>query len=752
MTQLPATVREPIAAPPSGASPSAGERNVTFQDVLSILKRRLVLVIFLLLFFGALASGAWILGYFYFPLYPGEAFVECISDKPKPVFTTADLALNQKEFERFVLTQAQFVKSPNVLMEVLKTAEVKATDWYARHQEDLLLEFEDLVRAAPYRGTNLMRISVETRSPDDPHKIVNKIVEHYLAQAQENNVGSFRRERDSYRSELETVANQIRDKREQLLALQKRMPPGFTSFESDASAQAYTDAKTAVAELELTTQELESLYNIYASPQGAALSPEDLQFVEADPTVAALSNQLYLVEQQLAIERERLGANHRDVERLEQTRAVVDEELTKLRQQKSGDVRRFREEQVQTAWLTSQQSLLLARERLADAEAYMADMDSVVAQYRLLEEEITTLKEKRDKINEYIDDVERIIRERSAIRVEPRQNAIPPLERSFPRPILLVAGWMIVLVLAFGIPLLLEFVDQSLRTPLDVARHLRLPLLGVLPDADDEEIDIDKLETAAQDVPQSMFAEVFRGIRTNLHFASPADRQRSMVITSPRPEDGKTTVACNLAMVLAAGGRRVLLVDANLRRPAIHRVFRNEGKGGLSNILVGDGRLGDLAYRTKVANLDVLACGTLPPNPAELLESPQMTRFIEEATKAYDQVIVDAPPVLLASDACILAGKTDGVILVCRARVDSRGIGARACDLLRRVEAHIFGGILNAAQVRRGGYFREQLRTFYEYRAGDKESYGAMPGSLPTGPKGENRKAKGEIPNDAAED
>jgi len=731
MTDMPATDREPVEVPVSRPQGPSGEVNVTLRDVLSVLKRRLVLVVFLAILFGALGTGAWVAAYVYYPSYSGEAFVECISDKPKPVFTTADQALNQKEFERFVRTQAEFVRSPSVLMEVLKSAEVRATQWYRNHQDRLLLEFEDLIQATPHRGTNLLRISAQTRSPADPHVIVNKVVEYYLAQVQENNVGSFRRERDSYQTELEAVNNQIRDKQEQLLTLQKRMPPGFTSFESNASAEGYAEAKSAVAQLELSTQELESLYNVYASPGGAALSPEDLQFVEADPIVAALSNQIHLVQQQLAIERERLGANHREVKRLDQTRSVIEDELNKLRQQKSNEVRRFREEQVQTAWLTSQQALLLARERLADVEAYMADMDSVIAQHRLVEEDIFTLKEKRKRINEYIDDVERIIRERSAIRVEPRQTAIAPLERSFPQPILLVAVWMVAWVFAVGLPLLLDFVDQSLRTPQDVLRHLRLPLLGVLPDADDEEMHIDRLETASQDAPRSMFAEMFRGIRTNLHFASPADRQRSIVITSPRPEDGKTTVACNLAMVLAAGGRRILLVDANFRRPSIHRVFPGDGTKGLCNILVGEGRLAELATRTRLPNLDVLTCGPLPPNPAELLESRQMAEFIREATESYDQVILDAPPLLVASDACILAGKTDGVILVCRARVNSRGIAARACGLLRHVGAHIFGAILNAAQVRRGGYFREQLRTFYEYHPEGDEVYGHAQAAAP---------------------
>jgi len=733
MTTLPTTTRERVelSAPPSAGTRDVSSSGVTVQEVAAILKRRTVLVFFLFLLFAAITVGAWLTAFLYFPRYPGEAYVECISDKPKPVYTTASEALNQKEFERFVLTQANFVTSPNVLMDVLQTAEVKNTHWFRDHQDRLLLDFEELVHAGPQRGTNLLKISVQTRSPDDPHIIVNQIVEHYLSRAKEFNVGEYRRERDSYQNDLESIVNQISAKQEQLSELQKRLPPGFASFSSNVAAEDYGEAKTGVAQLELATQELEGLYAVYTQPGGAAMSPEDTQFVESDPTIATLANNLSLVEQQLEIEGGKLGNEHRDVKRLSQTRDVLEAQLDKLRQQRLNEVVAFRQEQLHAAWQSSQHALLLAREKLSDAVAYMADMDSVVTQFRTLSEEIELLKTKREQINDYIGQVGRIIRERAAIRVELRQEAIRPLERSFPRLFLIPAGLALSLVFAIAIPLLLELLDTSLRTPQDVVRHLRIPLLGVLPDADDEEVDIPQLETAVHDAPQSMFAEVFRSIRTNLQFTAPADRQRSIVVTSPRPEDGKTTIACNLATMLAGGGRRVLLVDANFRKPAIHHIFKvRSPAGGLSSILVGQATLSDLVVKTEINRLDVLVSGPLPPNPAELVGSDQMVKFIAEATEAYDQIILDAPPVLLASDASVLATRVDGVVIVCRARVNSRGIGGRACSLLRRVEAHLFGGILNAAQVRRGGYFREQLRTYYDYRS-DGDEYRASQNALP---------------------
>jgi capsular exopolysaccharide synthesis family protein len=240
--------------------------------------------------------------------------------------------------------------------------------------------------------------------------------------------------------------------------------------------------------------------------------------------------------------------------------------------------------------------------------------------------------------------------------------------------------------------------------------------LGTVPHSDDEEVNIDRVETAVRDAPQSMIAEAFRVMRTNLQFSAPQDRQRTLLITSPRPDDGKTTVACNLAAALALAGRRVLLVDANLRRPALHTVFDKVGPVGLSNCLVGETELDKVVAKTGLVNLDVVGSGPTPPNPAELLNGALARRFLDQALARYDQIIIDTPPVLLASDAAVLASMVDGVILVFRAKDNSRGQAQRAVNLLDRVNAYLFGGVLNGAQVRRGGYFREQLRMFYEYQ------------------------------------
>jgi capsular exopolysaccharide synthesis family protein len=281
---------------------------------------------------------------------------------------------------------------------------------------------------------------------------------------------------------------------------------------------------------------------------------------------------------------------------------------------------------------------------------------------------------------------------------------------------LIPVGIVAAFALALLIPLGFELLDTSVRTSQDVVRHLAIPLLGLVPHADDEEISVKRVETAVRDAPRSMIAESYRGIRTSLQFSAPTERQRTLLVTSPHAEDGKTSVACNLAMTVAHSGRRVLLVDANLRRPKIHTLFDNVMTVGLSNVLIGDGLFSSMVARTNVDGLDVLGSGPLPPNPGELLGGQRMHDFLSEVVSRYDQIILDTAPVLLANDAQVLAPAVDGTIMVIRAKQNSRGAARRACVQLVDVGAHLFGAVLNAAQVSRGGYFREQLRAYYQYQ------------------------------------
>jgi len=640
--------------------------------------------------------------------------------------------MRQDEHERFVLTQARFLMSPTILGEALKINAVKETNWYKsvmRRNRKPLLELDQDLGAAPVRGTNFLRVSIECRNPNDPAVIVNEVVNQWYHTVKRRTAEEFASEAlDAGKKEEEDLERVMTEKRDRLKVIAQRLPAGARQSPGEnITAQQVRQFGEQVAQLQLELSQLDQYRAMYSDPEGVAVTAEDRAIVEQDPQVAELGRALYLLQQQRASDEKVFGAGHAVLRQLDAQIAAAEAKLSQLRLERLRERRADIREAANTAYDNTRHALFLAQENLAKAEAELQDQDRLLFDYMELENQILQDVEYKLELSKHIKGLARIKIQRTAINVNVAQPAIDPLERSSPSLFLLPVGIVFALLLALGIGLTVELMDKSVRTSQDIVRHLDVAMLGAIPDTDDEEVAIDRVETAVRDHPSSMVAEAFRGIRANLQFAAPAERQRSIVVTSPRADDGKTTVACNLAMSVAQGGRRVLLIDANFRRPAMQRIFDAVQAKGLSNILIGDGDLASYAVKTNIPLLEVLGSGPTPPNPAELLGSPQTRAFLQDAVSRYDQVIIDTPPVLLASEGMVLATVVDGVILVVRAKRDSRGVARRACTLLADVNAHVFGAVLNAAQITRGGYFREQLRAYYDYRPDDGPSAQARP-------------------------
>jgi capsular exopolysaccharide synthesis family protein len=455
-----------------------------------------------------------------------------------------------------------------------------------------------------------------------------------------------------------------------------------------------------------------------ADPGQIAISPQMQQYIQQDPSVMYLNNTIMGLEQQKMILGTKFGENHRVIRELNRQLEAYTQELDRVLQEKEGEIRAFQISTAQTEYLNMVQAELAMRERVLEAEYKQRDLDEGIEKYKGLEDEQRLLEDNYYQIRGYINQLLLVMSDtRSQVRVQLMQDAEPAELPYFPKYEYNVpAGVFLGILLACGVALLLELIDTSIRTPKDIVRHARVPILGTVPDMDDEEIPIDQIELAMQTAPRSMTAEAFRTVRTNLLLSSPSERQRSVLVTSAKPEEGRTTVAINLAIALAQSGRRVLLVDANFHRPRLPEFFPKIGKKGFSNVLLGQVELDSVITSTDMANLDVLGTGPIPPNPTELLTGSYLQDMVTRAAGLYDQVIFDGPPVLLVTDALVMASAVDGLIIVCRAKETSRGVMLRASEHLDQVNARVFGAVLNAARVRRGGYFREQIRTFYDYQ------------------------------------
>ncbi len=301
-----------------------------------------------------------------------------------------------------------------------------------------------------------------------------------------------------------------------------------------------------------------------------------------------------------------------------------------------------------------------------------------------------------------------------------------PLEASFPKwQIFFPGGTVLGLLFGVGLVFLIELLNDLVRTPRDVGRYLHIPLLGVIPDASEDEQarDVDLCHVVRQ-APYSIVSESYRRFRTNLKLSGFA-QSKVLLVTSGMAEDGKTSVAVNLATAFVAENKKVLLIDANFRRPTLHTIFpeaeapapqQQRADFGLSCLLTGRCGYHDVIRPSGIDGLWLIDSGPLPSNPAELLGSSQMEELIKLQRESYDYVIVDGPPVLLVSDAKVLAKFVDGTVLVFNAGATRRGAAQRTIREMKEVNTTIAGCVLFAVKAMKGGYFQEQFRSYQEYQ------------------------------------
>lgn len=261
----------------------------------------------------------------------------------------------------------------------------------------------------------------------------------------------------------------------------------------------------------------------------------------------------------------------------------------------------------------------------------------------------------------------------------------------------LALGLLLGLLLGAGQAILRSVLDQSVSSEKDVAQVTDLPVLGQVVALED---DGNGPALVMEADPHSLRAEAYRRLRTNLQFLGLGEGQRAIVVTASVPGEGKSTTSINLASTLASAGDRVLLIDADLRRPTVAKNLMLEGSVGLTTILIGEARLEDVVQPLELSSLEVLASGPIPPNPAELLGFDAMRQLLAEATARYDIVIIDSPPLLPVTDAAVLAQITNGALVVASSGTVRRPELASALASLEQVDARVLGVVLNKVRAK----------------------------------------------------
>jgi polysaccharide biosynthesis transport protein len=280
------------------------------------------------------------------------------------------------------------------------------------------------------------------------------------------------------------------------------------------------------------------------------------------------------------------------------------------------------------------------------------------------------------------------------------------------------------LLCGIGLAFFLEYLDNTIKNQEHVELVLGIPFLGIIPSIRLENQEEGEVITLRDHYlvthPKSTVAECCRTVRTNLLFMLPENPARRMLITSPGPQEGKSTVVINLGITMAQSGSRVLLMDTDMRRPRLHKTFNIKGGTGLTTAIMGEAEPESVIYHSEVAGLDVMPCGPIPPNPTELFHTDRFVKLVDRLTAQYDRVIFDSPPLLVVADPMILSRMMDGVVLVIKSAHTSREMAKRAVKQVRDVKARILGAVINDLDLAHHDYGYYYYR-HYGYYYGEKE-------------------------------
>jgi capsular exopolysaccharide synthesis family protein len=271
---------------------------------------------------------------------------------------------------------------------------------------------------------------------------------------------------------------------------------------------------------------------------------------------------------------------------------------------------------------------------------------------------------------------------------------------------------------------LLDYLDNTIRSQEDVEKYIKLPYLGHVPSVKDKSKDEYEKRVVVYSAPESSLAEAFKNIRTGIVFSAPPENLKVILVTSTIPSEGKTLVSVNLAATTALDGNKVLLIDADMRRPTIHNTFKVENTVGLSNYLTRDVPLENVMNKTFIDNLTFINAGPTPPNPSGLLSSFRMEQLLKEAKEKFDRIVIDAPPLVGVSDSLILSKLVSGTLLVIRFGTASRDVIARAKQCLQEVNSNIIGVVLNDVNIEKEVYYSKYYHYYSRYYAkyGEKSS------------------------------
>jgi capsular exopolysaccharide synthesis family protein len=686
-------------------------------------------------FLGALVIGAT-LTLLMTPIYTAQATLQ-IDREAARVFDAEEVAPteNMVQGEEFFQTQYGLLRSRSLAErvieslglassnEALETMGVEAPEaggtaatQAARRKAAALQAVQGGLSVSPVRGSRLVAISYDNPNPVVAARIANGFAENFI---QSNLDRKF--ESSSYAREF--LEERIAQTKERLESAERQLVAYAANQQIINVGEPSEGAGSGGATESLTSNNLVAINNALARTRAERVAAEErwrsartselmtLPEVLQNPSIQRLTEQRAVLDAEY---QQKLSIYQPDYPEMVRLKAQIEEADGQI-QTIAGNIR---------SSIRSQYEIAANQERSLQAQVNgltgdVLDLRDRSIQYNILQRELDTTRTLYEGLLQRYKEVG-VTGGVTANNISIVDLATPPREPSKPKMLVNMA-LAALLGLGLGVlaALVLEALDETVATPDDVEKKLGVPVLGVVPLLGKGETTSDALADI-----RSGFSEAYYSLRTALQFSTPDGAPSSLLVSSARPAEGKSTTAYAVALNLARVGKRVLLVDGDLRNPSMHRVVGVENERGMSNLLSGSADLASVVQRTRQENLFFIPCGPLPPNPAELWGGDRLHQFLVETRNNFDHVVFDGPPVLGFADAPMLAAAVSGTLFVLESRGTRRGQARGALRRLQVGRARLLGAVLTKFSAKSASYGGYDYAYDYHYGAEPEQEGG----------------------------
>ncbi len=560
---------------------------------------------------------------------------------------------------------------------------------------------EDIV-VKPVRNSKMVEISYISTNPELSRLIANTVAQAYIETVLDLNMSSVRYGIDWMTKKAQEEKQKIEKSEEVLQRYVKSH--NFVTIENKLAIvpQQISELNSMLTRAELKKKEIENLYNKVKDISDKSGEAETITAIATEPTLQSLRQQIIKSEQNIKELSQKYGHKHPLM-----LKAV--EELNLLKAKRDQEIKRI-VESIRHEYELSKENETTLRKRLAEMKREAIGLNEKMMEYNIINREVETNKQIYDALLKKINE-QGVIEQSKPVNIMIVEKAEMPKSPFKPKKAMnLLLGIIVGIFGGIGLAFFVEYLDNTIKSPEDAESKLDVPVMGVIPliaSADKP------IETLLLDEHSSAFAESYKAIRTAIILSSAERPPRRILITSSAPGEGKTVTSINLATAIAQSGYKVILIDCDMRKPRIHKVFEFDNSKGLSTYLAGASDA-NILKESPMSGLGIITSGPIPPNPSELLSSKRMSEILDYYGERYDFIICDSPPVLTVADSLILSKLLDGIILITRADMTTYENAKKCIKSLASVNASLLGIGINALDIKKGGY----SSYYYSYHYG----------------------------------